>query len=127
MPVKDYRKHHNAVDAARERSDITPGSTSKVFASDGALHENDWGKNPHGQEYRSRLSAAGRRDLLEYLASTLAPKVQAVDEAFAQEHGFKRDRRLGQALRKAHKAIAKVAGGQVGTYFVQPISHSVVG
>jgi predicted house-cleaning NTP pyrophosphatase (Maf/HAM1 superfamily) len=72
------------------------------------------GGEPNGEDYRQRISAAGRRDLLEYLASTLAPKVQTVDEEFAKEHELPRDRRLEQALRKAQKAVAKVPGGQVG-------------
>jgi hypothetical protein len=87
----------------------------KVFASDGALHSNDWGSSPHGQDYRSRLSAAGRSDILEYISSTLASRVQAVDEAFAQEHGLNRDRGLEGALRQAHKPIAKVGCAQVET------------
>lgn len=101
--MDDHKPYHKAVDAAVGKADI--GATTaqrRVFASDGDLRMNDWKANPNGEDYRSRLGASRRPDVLRYLSDVLAPKVEAVDEAFAKEHGLPRDRRLEKEFRQLH-------------------------
>ena len=120
VPRKDYRPHHKAVDEVLKKSGLSDTLTAekRLFASDGDLRGNDWKKHPHGEDYTRRLGAAGRSDVLRYISDVLAPKVQAVDEAFAKEHGLKRDARLEASLRRppaeeVEKPVAKATGGVV--------------
>jgi hypothetical protein len=97
---EDQREFHNAIDSV-VKSGILPNGTArkKVFASDGELRSNDWERNPNGEDYRSRLSASGRPDVLEHLSTVLAPRVQAVDERFADKYGLKRNTQIEDTLR----------------------------
>ena len=102
--LDDHRPYHKAVDEALGKADIGAATAQRrVFASDGDLRTNDWKANPNGEDYRSRLGASRRPDVLRYLSDVLAPKVEAVDEGFAKEHGLARDRRLEKALRQLHE------------------------
>lgn len=119
----DHRPYHRAVDNALQEAHL--GDTvayKRLFASDGNLATNDWKKSPNGEDYRSRLGASRRSDVLRYVSDVLAPKVEAVDQAFAHEHGLKRDPRLEKALRGAADTdeavgspaqLPKAAGGSV--------------
>ena len=120
VPRKDYRPHHKAVDEVLKKSGLSDTLTAekRLFASDGELRGNNWKKSPHGEDYRKRLGAAGRSDVLRYVSDVLAPKVQAVDEEFAKEHGLPRDRALEASLRRppaeeVEKPVAKATGGAV--------------
>jgi hypothetical protein len=55
------------------------------LAGDGDLAFNDWEKSTHGEDFARRLGQAGRSDVLEYLSDVLAPKIEALDVAFAEE------------------------------------------
>lgn len=120
--MDDHRPYHKAVDEALQKSGINDTLTAhkRLFASDGDLRGNDWKKSPNGEDYRQRLSAAGRSDVLRYISDVLAPKVQAVDESFAKEHGLPRDKRLEAHLRRPPAEevaplaqLPKAAGGSV--------------
>jgi hypothetical protein len=58
------------------------------FASDGDLVSNNWQENSDGQGYRSRITAAGRQDLLGWGRDVLAPLVQAAFEDFSEKCGW---------------------------------------
>lgn len=113
----DQRHFHKAVDRVVSSSpDLTQqGVTAhkRVFASDGDLRSNDWKENARGEDYRSRIGAAGRPDVLEYLSTVLAPRVEAVDRDFAEEHGLQRDHGLEHTLRNLHEPQAAPAQAPV--------------
>ncbi len=49
---------------------VRPGAeriTVRDFRAQTAYHENDWSENPDGEDYRQRISEAGRSDLLEWI------------------------------------------------------------
>jgi ADP-Ribosyltransferase in polyvalent proteins len=58
------------------------------FTSDGDLRTNNWKDNPDGQDYRSRVSAAGRSDVLGWAESVLAPQIQTVFDDFSDRYGW---------------------------------------
>lgn len=58
------------------------------FTSDGDLVGNNWKENPNGENYRSRISAAGSPDLLGWTRDVLAPRVQAVFNEFSSRYGW---------------------------------------
>lgn len=117
--MDDHKPYHRAVDEAVGKADIGAATAQRrVFASDGDLRTNDWKASPNGEDYRQRLGASRRPDVLRYLSDVLAPKVEAVDEGFAKEHGLARDRRLEKALRQLHEVgeelpKARASGGAV--------------
>jgi hypothetical protein len=76
------------------------------FASDGNLVTNNWKENPDGQDYRSRISAAGRSDVLGWAESVLAPAVQAVFEDFSARYGWGAAGEPGKALRQSRDLAA---------------------
>jgi hypothetical protein len=49
------------------------------FAFDGNLIENDWSKNPNGENYRSRIKESGRSDILGRLEDNLRPQIERLD------------------------------------------------
>lgn len=101
--MADHKPYHKAVDGALAKADISATTAQRrVFASDGDLRGNDWKASPNGEDYRSRLGASRRPDVLRYISDVLAPKVEAVDEAFAKEHKLPRDGKLEKALRQLH-------------------------
>ena len=85
-----------------------PESVSLVLTAD-----NDWKENARGEDYQSRIGAAGRPDVLEYLSAVLAPRVEAVDRDFAEEHGLQRDHGLEHTLRNLHQPQAAPAQAPV--------------
>ena len=95
----DQAGFHKAATRAVESALPDHNSEHRVFASDGDLVGNDWRSNQDGQEYIQRISAAGRPDVLGFISSVLAPRVEAVDAAFAAKHGLKRNTQLEKRLR----------------------------
>lgn len=114
----DSRDFHKAVDDVINNGSIDGNAEYRVFASDGNLVGNDWRTRPNGEDYIQRIGAAGRPDVLEYISTVLAPRVQAVDERFAARHGLPRDTAIEDALRKLHHVApaAKASGGVVRRY-----------
>lgn len=105
--MDDHKPYHRAVDEAVGKADIGAATAQRrVFASDGDLRTNDWKASPNGEDYRQRLGASRRPDVLRYVSDVLAPKVEAVDEVFAKEHGLARDRRLEKVFRQLHEVGA---------------------
>ena len=49
------------------------------FGFDGNLIENDWSKNPNGENYRLRLKESGRSDLFGRLEDLLGSQIQRLD------------------------------------------------
>lgn len=76
--------------------------TIKLFSSDGDAIENNWTENPDGQSYKSRISKAGRSDLLGWIEHQLQADIDQVNERFSQKYSWGRARRLS----------ARVAGRQ---------------
>jgi len=101
---KDQRDFHKAVDRSVQGA-ILPGevATQRVFASDGNLRGNNWQVNRNGEDYLQRLRASRRPDVLEYVATVLAPRVAEVDRAFAEKHGLKTDPGLESSIQNAHR------------------------
>jgi len=60
----------------------------KYFASVGDAPENDWKRSPDGQDYKRRIGASRRPDVLGFIGDVLAPKVQAVNEEFSERYGW---------------------------------------
>jgi hypothetical protein len=87
----------------------THNAKAKLFASDGNLIGNDWSKNQNGEDYIRKIGGEGRSDLLEYVSTVLAPRLQAVDRAFAQKHGLQVDPQVEKAIATAHQH--PLAGG----------------
>lgn len=82
-----------AADKMMGRPDILPGVETKGVsaASDGFYEANDWKVNPNGETYRSGLGAARSPDLQRRAAellATLGPRVDAVNQAYAQRYGW---------------------------------------
>jgi hypothetical protein len=130
--LADHRPFHKAADEALQ-SLGSGGITAhkRVFASDGDLVGNDWQEHPHGEDYRQRLSAKGRSDVLGLVSNVLAPRVEAVDKAFAREHGLKTDPDLEQAIRghfgEEVDRQLREAGGRVFDYDRVPKVVDVTG
>jgi hypothetical protein len=101
---KDQRDFHKAVDRSVQGA-MLPGevATQRVFASDGNLRGNNWQVNRNGEDYLQRLRASRRPDVLEYVATVLAPRVAEVDRAFAEKHGLKTDPGLESSIQNAHR------------------------
>lgn len=100
---KDQRDFHRAVDSVVSKAiPDTHNATWRTFGSDGNLVGNNWKGNKNGEDYIRRIRAAGRPDVLHYVSTVLAPRVEAVDSAFAQKHGLKTDPQVEQAIRNAH-------------------------
>jgi hypothetical protein len=87
----------------------THNADAKIFASDGDLIGNDWSKNQNGEDYIRKIGGSGRSDLLEYVSTVLAPRLQEVDRAFAQKHGLQVDPQVEKAIATAH--LHPLAGG----------------
>jgi hypothetical protein len=108
---EDQRDFHRAVDGVVSKAiPDTHLATWRTFGSDGNLVGNNWKENPNGEDYIRRLRAAGRPDVLHYVSTVLAPRVEAVDGAFAQKHGLKTDPRVEQAIRNAHVEPSSPSG-----------------
>ena len=45
-------------------------------------------ENPDGQNYKDKINAAGRSDVLEWSRDALAPGVQAVYADFSERYGW---------------------------------------
>jgi len=107
---EDQRGFHRVVDSVMSKATPdTHTATKRVFASDGNLVENDWKVDKNGENYRQRLSAAGRPDVHEFVSSVLAPRLEAVDREFAEKHGLKTDPQLEQSIR-APQAVQQDVG-----------------
>ncbi|WP_163557602.1 LPD38 domain-containing protein [Halomonas sp. NO4] len=65
-----------------------PDSETKLLRFDGGFAANDWQENPNGQGYTSRISEAGRSDLLDWARDQLQPRVQRVFEDFSERYGW---------------------------------------
>ena len=108
----DQRGFHKATDSVMSTAvPSTHTATKRAFASDGNLVENDWKVNKNGEDYRRRLSAAGRPDVHEFVSSVLAPRLEAVDREFAQKHGLKTDPQLEQSIRTPQAVQPNVGQG----------------
>jgi len=103
--TKDHRGFHKNVDSVLQSGILPDGHTAekRLFASDGDLRGNDWEKNPNGEDYRQRLSASSRPDVLGYISNFLAPRVQAFDKSFAEKYGLKRNEALENTLNNLHE------------------------
>jgi hypothetical protein len=113
--AKDQRAFHKAVDQVMQSGMIDNAAGYRVFGSDGDLVSNNWKEKPNGEDYVSRISAAGRPDVLEYLSDFLAPRVEAVDRKFAEQYGLKRNEALEKALLGLKRPVEqKAVGGAVG-------------
>jgi len=107
---EDQRGFHRVVDSVISKATPdTHTATKRVFASDGNLVENDWKVDKNGENYKQRLSAAGRPDVHEFVSSVLAPRLEAVDREFAEKHGLKTDPQLEQSIR-APQAVQQDVG-----------------
>ena len=96
------------------RSDtINNAADLRVFGSDGDLILNNWKEKPNGEDYVSRISSAGRPDVLEYLSDFLAPKVEAVDRKFAGQYNLKTNEGLEKYLSGLGKNLERKAQGGV--------------
>lgn len=60
----------------------------KKFMSDGDALENNWKENPNAEDYRSRISQAGRSDLHQWIVDVLQPAVDEVNRRYSQQHGW---------------------------------------
>ena len=96
---------------------------SRHFGSDGDLRGNEWETSKHGEDYQKRLRASKRPDVLKFISTVLAPRVEAVDREFAQKYGLKTDPQLENTLRTLHtqnpsqgtQGVAQYnSGGRVG-------------
>jgi hypothetical protein len=123
--AKDQRGFHKAVDQVLQSASMDNAAGFRVFGSDGDLVFNNWKEKPNGEDYVSRISSAGRPDVLEYLSDFLAPKVQAVDRKFASQYNLKTNEKLENYLsglgknfeRKAQGGVVRFAeGGSVQGY-----------
>ena len=113
--AKDQRAFHKAVDQVMQSDTIDNAAGYRVFGSDGDLVSNNWKEKPNGEDYVSRISAAGRPDVLEYLSDFLAPRVEAVDRKFAEQYGLKRNEAVEKALLGLKRPVEqKAVGGPVG-------------
>jgi len=111
----DQRGFHKAVDSVMSKATPdTHTATKRVFASDGNLVENDWKVDRNGENYRQRLSAAGRPDVHEFISSVLAPRLEAVDREFAEKYGLKTDPQLEQGIRAPQAVQQDVGRGTLG-------------
>lgn len=81
----------DAIDQVFGDTDIQP--EHRRLGTDGNMADNNWTENSYGEEYRQRLLEAGGRDLLGWVDSTLAPRVQRVNERFAKKYGWGQDTR----------------------------------
>lgn len=78
-------------DAVEDWQKTTPAnlkSNTIDFHSDGNLIENDWGANPNGDEYTSRISGAGSSDILRWATDVLGPRLQQVYEDASKQYGW---------------------------------------
>lgn len=107
---KDQRPFHKAMmTAVQSALPDTHKAEAGLFAADSGMPDNDWSKNSNGEDYIRKIAAAGRPDLLEYVSTVLAPRLQAVDHAFAQKHGLQVDPQVEKAVATAHQH--PLAGG----------------
>ena len=111
--AKDQRAFHKAVDQVLQFDNINNAATFRVFGSDGDLVFNNWKEKPNGEDYVSRISSAGRPDVLEYLSDFLAPKVEAVDRKFAGQYNLKTNEGLEKYLSGLGKNLERKAQGGV--------------
>lgn len=63
-------------------------STDRTFSSDGDALENNWKGDPDGQAYKSRISQAGRSDLLGWISDVLQPAIDQINRRYSDEHGW---------------------------------------
>lgn len=135
---------HKAVDAAVSQQDWASEVTeSPHFHSDGNLIENDWGKGD--EDYRraiseksgahsvgSQSSGAKRPDLLKWVDDELVPRVNRVNERFAEKYGwgeptrFSRTADAAPAVRLAEPAGRPSVGsspGERGSTVAQAIHY----
>ena len=96
---KNQKDFHARATQAVQSALPSHHADSRIFASDGNLIGNDWVGSPNGENYVQRLRAAGRSDVLGHISSVLAPRVEAVDRAFASKHGLKRNKGIEKTLR----------------------------
>jgi hypothetical protein len=112
--TKNQKDFHKALQQTIGGLDIENTARTREFASDGNLVSNNWKEQPNGEDYIRGLSAAGRSDVLEFISTVLAPRVEAFDKQFADKYGLKRNEALEAQIRNA-KGVAdgKAEGGQV--------------
>ena len=111
--AKDQRVFHKTVEKVMRSDSIDNAANFRVFGSDGDLVFNNWKDKPNGEDYVSRISSAGRPDVLEYLSDFLAPKVQAVDRKFAGQYNLKTNEGLEKYLSGLGKNLERKAQGGV--------------
>lgn len=61
--------------------------TLSVFRSEGDARTNDWKEYPHGEEYRQRIEAVGRPDLLGAVEG-LRQTVVGINRRFSERYGW---------------------------------------
>jgi hypothetical protein len=112
--TKNQKDFHKALQETIGGLDIENTARTREFASDGNLVSNNWKEQPNGEDYIRGLSAAGRSDVLEFVSTVLAPRVEAFDKQFADRYGLKRNEALEAQIRNAQSvADRKAEGGQV--------------
>ncbi len=121
--VEDNPKFAGLVKAAAAKLTLEQASVGS-FSTDGNLVSNDWKKSPHGEDYRSRVAAAGRSDLLGRARDLLGPRIQRVFDKYSKEYGWgdPGEHRLGEAqaeeltgwARKAADARARIKARRDG-------------
>ena len=85
--IKDNKVFQRLVENAASTLNVDEIKVG-AFASDGDLITNDWKENPNGENYQSRIVAAGSPDLLRWAGDVLAPRVQAVFDEFSSKYGW---------------------------------------
>jgi hypothetical protein len=75
-------------------------ANTKMFMSDGDALENNWKEKPNAEDYQSRLSQAGRSDLLGWIGDVLQPAIDQVNRRYSDEHGWGAPTRIQRSARE---------------------------
>lgn len=84
---EDSKPFHKAVESAFESAIDGRGDVYRFAAVTGGM-SNDWSKNTNGQDYEQAISGSGRSDLLEWLDDVIHPRVEQVNQDFAERYGW---------------------------------------
>jgi hypothetical protein len=76
-------------------------ANTKMFMSDGDALENNWKEKPNAEDYQSRLSQAGRSDLLGWIGDVLQPAVDQVNRRYSTVHGWGAPTRFQRSARES--------------------------
>lgn len=85
--VEDNKVFHRVVREAASDPSL-PDTDFHRFTSDGNLAFNNWEVDTNGQGYRQGIAAAGSSDVLAWARDVLAPRIQAVNEEYAEKFGW---------------------------------------